>query len=176
MGLLGCFPPSLELEPETAPNSPPVLLSVRGPTGEELPWPGPVTLVRGTGNATLIVRDNDLGDSLYAQFFVDYGMPDPQPTRTPSCRVGPVNTGTDPDRTILCDIRGVCLPADVGATRTLLVDVYDREPDVGMGAELFRDVPAPGYRYEKTYSLLCVDAISALPRHGDNTPSREAPP
>lgn len=166
--MLGCFPPTLELEPPVASNTPPVILSVRGPTGDELPWPGPVTLVRGTGTATLLVRDLDLADALFVQFFVDYGLPDPQPTRTPSCRVGPVVVGENTDRTISCDIRGVCLPGDIGTNRTLLVDAYDREPELGTGAELFRAVPEPGYRYEKVYSLLCVDGLTDQIGEGDD--------
>ncbi len=171
--MLGCIPPTLELEQPVEPNSPPVTLSVRGPTGDELPWPGPVTLVRGTGTATLVVRDLDLADSLYVQFFVDYGMPDPQPTRTPSCRVGPVIGGDSPDRTISCDIRGVCLPGDVGISRTLLVDAYDREPQLGTDSDLFRTVTEPGYRYEKVYDLLCVDGATGAAVSADATPMGE---
>lgn len=171
MSMLGCFPPTLELEPPVDPNSPPVTLSVRGPTGDELPWPGPVTLARGATTATLVVRDVDLTDSLYVQFFVDYGLPDPVPTRTPGCRLGPVAVGSNPNRTITCDIRGVCLPGDIGVARTLLIDAYDREPELGSDGDLFRAVPEPGYRYEKVYDLLCVDSVFAS---GDAAPSPEA--
>lgn len=154
----GCvIPPDLEQEtPDVTVNAPPIVVSVKDEATQEYPSPGPRPFVRGAGEATVTVLDVDTADTLYVQFFVDYDSDDPTPARSPLCRIAPPADG-DIERTLTCDLRGLCTSADVGTAHFLEVEVYDREPRPGTGAPLFREVPEPGRRSARAYLMTCEE-------------------
>jgi hypothetical protein len=157
----GCvIPPDLQQETsDLTVNAPPIVVSVKDEASQEYPSPGPRPFVRGQGEATVTVLDIDTADTLFVQFFVDYDSDDPTPARSPLCRIAPPEGG-EIERTLRCDLRGLCTSADVGATHFLEVEVYDREPrpdPTGSNGPLFRDVPVPGRRSARAYLMTCEE-------------------
>jgi hypothetical protein len=160
-GAGGCvIPPDLQQQSdEVTTNAPPVVRSVIDESGQEYPSPGPKAFIRGQGDARVTAYDVDPGDTLYVQFFVDYAADEPTPSRSPLCRAAPpaqpIMEG-ELERSITCDLRGLCTAADIGRVRFLEVEVYDREPRSG-DQLLFRDVPAPGERSARAYLMTCTE-------------------
>jgi hypothetical protein len=155
----GCvIPPDLEQEStDVAVNAPPIVVSVKDETSQEYPSPGPRPFVRGVGEATVTMLDVDTADTLFVQFFVDYDSDDPTPARSPLCRIAPPER-PEAERTVRCDLRGLCTSADVGTTHFLEVEVYDREPRAGSGTgPLFREIPDPGHRSARAYLMTCEE-------------------
>jgi hypothetical protein len=155
----GCvIPPDLEQEStDVAVNAPPIVVSVKDETSQEYPSPGPRPFVRGVGEATVTILDVDTADTLFVQFFVDYDKDDPTPARSPLCRIAPPER-PEAERTLLCDLRGLCTSADVGTTHFLEVEVYDREPRAEAGnGPLFREIPSPGHRTARAYLMTCEE-------------------
>jgi hypothetical protein len=154
----GCvIPPDLQQETsDLTANAPPIVVSVKDEASQEYPSPGPRPFVRGQGEATVTVLDIDTADTLFVQFFVDYDADDPTPARSPLCRIAPPEGG-EVERTLRCDLRGLCTSADVGPVHFLEVEVYDREPRPGTAGPLFRDVPEPGRRSARAYLMTCEE-------------------
>jgi hypothetical protein len=157
----GCvIPPDLQQETsDLTANAPPIVVSVKDEASQEYPSPGPRPFVRGQGEATVTVLDIDTADTLFVQFFVDYDADDPTPARSPLCRIAPPEGG-EVERTLRCDLRGLCTSADVGPVHFLEVEVYDREPrpdPTVTNGPLFREVPEPGRRSARAYLMTCEE-------------------
>ena len=151
-------PPALGLDvPDGGTNSPPDILSILGDNATAFPLSGTVPEIKGSGSATIKLIDSDLNDTLYVRFFVDWLPDDPTPPRS-SCSVTPSLPATA-IRSAECDLSGLCQSADIGVTRSLLVEVYDRQP-LDSGTPLFRAVPSPGLSSAQAFSLLCQEASS----------------
>jgi len=156
-GVGGCvIPPDLQKEVDGGANSPPIVKTVLDESGQEYPSPGPKEFVRGQGEASVTVYDVDVGDTLYVQFFVDYATEDPTPPRSPLCRGAPPMSGSRVERTLSCDVRGLCTTSDVGKSHFLEVEVYDREPGSADDV-LFRAVSPPGQRSARAYLMTCAE-------------------
>jgi hypothetical protein len=124
----GCvIPPSLRVEDDIPPNSPPAIVSVLGPS-DALAEPGPYFVESGrmAGLLSLSLIDTDVADTLYVRGYLDYNSPvgNRVPPRV-KCSVPRSDTA---DRTGTCDLAGLCLPSDVGTQHNLTLVVFDREP------------------------------------------------
>ena len=123
----GCvIPPSLRVD-DTAPNSPPAIMSVMGPS-DALSEPGPYFVESGQMAGTLSVSliDTDVDDVLYMRGYLDYNAP-------VGNRVAPrvqcsIPQSDKPVRTGSCNLAGLCLPNDVGSQHNLTLVVFDRPP------------------------------------------------
>lgn len=150
------IPPSLSVESQDAGvNSPPAILALRSEQ-EELPEPGPVVAVRGTGSLNATLLDTDLEDTLYVRVFVDYSITDPTAPRA-TC-TAPPTTPPAPQRSVTCDLRALCTQDDVGSTRFMNVAVFDREL-LEAGTPPFQAMPPGGLTTSKSYLLQCEDPI-----------------
>ena len=151
--LVNCIiPPSLSVDVQDAGvDSPPAITSVRS-DNQELPEPGPVLFqlgVASTLNLTLI--DTDFEDVLYVRVFVDYTVT--APTAARSTCIGTANNTAE--RTATCELKGLCLPADVGQTRLMRIVVFDRQP-LDSGTPTFMAMPPGGESTSRTYQLKCT--------------------
>jgi hypothetical protein len=157
---VGCvLPPQLSVGGDTV-DSPPAIISVRSDQ-QELPQPGPLLFDQGAGTLDLTLLDTDVSDTLYVSIFVDYADPilspgsasDPTAPRS-TCFGAPGNTA---QRTAECDLTGLCLTEDVGATRSMLIVVFDYPPS-NTGTPLYQAIPPGSKTYESTnrfYYLQC---------------------
>ncbi len=147
-------PPSLQLdEPDARENAAPIITSVTTDNALSLVEPGPITdIKRGRGSLTVTLRDADIDDKLFVRMFLDYRVSDPTPSRV-FCESSPSTTAS---RTTNCDISGLCLSGDVGQTRLLWIEVFDREP-LGSGIPLHRAMPAGGASSKWSFSLQCQE-------------------
>jgi hypothetical protein len=147
-------PPSLQLdEPDARENAAPIITSVTTDNALSLVEPGPITNIRqGVGSLTVTLRDADLDDRLFVSMFVDYKISDPTSSRA-DCEAPPGTTAT---RTINCPITGLCQSTDVGQTRLLWIEVFDREP-LDSGVPLYRAMPAGGASSKWSFSLQCQE-------------------
>lgn len=154
--MVGCIiPPSLSVDVQDAGvDSPPAITSVRS-DNQELPEPGPVLFsVGGMSTLDLTLLDTDLTDTLFVRVFVDYTVTVPTAPRS-TC------TGTSADnsaeRTARCDLRALCLPADVGQMRLMRIVVFDREVvDSGLPGPPFMTMAPGGESTSRTYILTCT--------------------
>lgn len=146
-------PPSLQLDqPDAGENAAPIITSVSDGAAKELVEPGPVNLVRGRGTLSITLRDADIADVLNVRLYVDYNSPDPTPPRA-TCRA---SASTTVSRSTVCDISGVCTMADVGQTRLLWIEVFDREV-LESGMPRFRAMAAGGASSKWQYSMQCQE-------------------
>jgi len=140
----GCvIPPSLSLEEnDAAVNNPPVLHDVRDEVGNPFERPGPRDIVVGQGRLVITASDNDLDDTLYVRFYMDYGLVDPTPAKI-TCQAAP---GASPtiERQVTCSLIGVCTASDVGTEHMFEIDLYDRTPIDDEPTRINRSVAAPG--------------------------------
>ena len=152
----GCvIPPSLEVQDgDAAVNSPPAIVAVASDQ-QPLPEPGPVLFDRGgtAGSLSISLIDTDLLDTLYVRIFVDYNLPDRLPPRV-RCTVPPNMTTT---RTATCALSSLCAVGDVGATRSMTIMVFDREP-FEAGDPPFQQMPPGGLSASRFYYLKCQPA------------------
>lgn len=150
--LVGCvIPPSLRVDEET--NSPPVITSVSGDR-TALADPGPVVLEQGSTSTNLVLAllDTDVRDDLHVRLFVDYNAPDRLPPRV-ACEVPHNDTNPQPMRSATCNVAGLCMTADIGVQRSLMVVVSDRPPpDFGVDPQA---LTAPGLSSYRFYFLRC---------------------
>jgi hypothetical protein len=149
--LVGCvIPPSLRVDEET--NSPPVITSVS--SGTPLADPGPIVLEQGgtSTNLVLTLVDTDAFDDLHVRLFIDYNAPDRLPPRV-ACEVPHNDTNPQAKRTATCPVAGLCMTADIGVQRSLMIVVFDRPPpDFEVDPQA---VPAPGLSSYRFYFLRC---------------------
>jgi hypothetical protein len=146
-------PPALQLdEPDAGENAAPIITSLSGADAKELVEPGPVTFFRGRGALSITLRDADVEDVLYVRVYVDYNKPDPTPPRASCSAAASVNAS----RTTTCDLSGVCTTADVGQSRLLWVEVFDREL-LESGMPRFRAIPAGGASSKWQFDLRCQE-------------------
>lgn len=147
------IPPSLSVDNQDAGvNSPPAIVGIRSDQ-QDLPEPGPVTFERGRGTLNATLLDTDVDDSLFVRVFVDYTTMVPTPARS-TCSVA---GGTGPQRTLTCDIGGLCLPGDIGVTRDMTVVVFDRQP-LDAGTPRFQAMAPDGLKTSWFYHLHCQEA------------------
>ena len=140
----GCVLPA-DLEPDVAdagPSSPPVVVGVSPPETYRLP--GPIVVSREDSPLMgLIVRDNDVTDTLYVRLYVDYGANGPMDARPPRASCLEAANGTT-ERRVQCMTLALCSDIDPDDTETHVLEamVADREflPDnaPSMGQPLFR--------------------------------------
>ena len=125
----GCvIPPSLQPQDDTPVNSPPAIVSVRGPS-DALAEPGPYFVESGRLAGTLSVSliDTDVADMLYVRGYLDYNTP--VGNRVPPRIKCSVPLSEDAKRDATCNLTGLCLPSDVGTQHNLTLVVFDRQPD-----------------------------------------------
>lgn len=150
---LGCvIPPSLRVD-EDESDSPPVITSVSS-DGTPLADPGPVALEQGSTTSSLVLTllDTDVRDDLYVRVFVDYNAPDRLPPRA-ACGVPHNDDNPQAKRTATCNVSGLCLTADIGVQRGLMIVVSDREPtDFGTDPQA---LTMPGQSSYRFYFLRC---------------------
>lgn len=150
--LVGCvIPPSLRVDEET--NSPPVITSVSSDR-TVLADPGPIVLEQGSTatNLVLTLLDTDVRDDLHVRLFIDYNAPDRLPPRV-ACEVPHNDTTPQASRTATCPVAGLCMSADIGVQRSLMVVVSDRQPsDFEVDPQA---VPSPGLSSYRFYFLRC---------------------
>ena len=150
--LVGCvIPPSLRVDEET--NSPPVITSVSSDR-TVLADPGPIVLEQGNTatNLVLTLLDTDVRDDLHVRLFVDYNAPDRLPPRV-ACEVPHNDTTPQASRTATCPVAGLCMSADIGVQRSLMVVVSDRPPaDFGSDPQALMMMGQSSYRF---YFLRC---------------------
>jgi len=153
--LVGCIiPPSLSVDVQDAGvDSPPSIVSVRS-DNQDLPEPGPVLFEVGNTMQTLnlTLLDTDLTNTLFVRIFVDYTVT--APTAPRSTCTGTTNTTAV--RSATCDLRALCLPADVGQSRLMRIVVFDSQPlDSGPGPAFMTMAPG-GQSTSRTYQLKCT--------------------
>jgi hypothetical protein len=158
--MAGCIiPPSLSVDVQDAGiDSPPSITSARSDL-QELPEPGPVTFVAApdapnvTINLTLL--DTDIGDTLYANIYIDYNPQ--QPTNARSECLPAVSTGAA-IRTTTCSASAICLQSDIstGADHIMEIVVFDRMVLNGSAQPQFKAIPPDGQSTTRTYLLNCV--------------------
>jgi hypothetical protein len=148
----GCvIPPSLRVDEES--DSPPVITSVSSDR-TVLADPGPVVLEQGgtSTNLVLTLLDTDLRDDLHVRLFVDYNAPDRLPPRA-ACEVPHNDDNPQAARTATCNVSGLCLTADIGVQRGLMIVVSDRMPtDFGADPQALMVQGLSSYRF---YFLRC---------------------
>lgn len=145
------IPPSLRVDEET--NSPPVITSVSSDR-TALADPGPIVLEQGNTatNLVLTLLDTDVRDDLHVRLFIDYNAPDRLPPRV-ACEVPHNDTNPQASRTATCPVAGLCMTADIGVQRSLMVVVFDRPPpDFEVDPQA---VPSPGLSSYRFYFLRC---------------------
>ena len=151
--LVGCvIPPSLRVD-EEATDSPPVITSVSS-DGNPLADPGPVVLEQGSTTSSLVLTllDTDVRDDMYVRVFVDYNAPDRLPPRA-ACDVPHNDDNPQAKRTATCNVSGLCLTADIGVQRSLMIVVSDRQPmDFGADPQMLMMAGQSSYRF---YFLRC---------------------
>jgi hypothetical protein len=150
--LVGCIiPPSLSVQ-DAGVDSPPAITSVRS-DNQELPEPGPLLFEVGSMSPlNLTLLDTDLGDTLYVRIFVDYLVTAPTAPRS-TCTGTSANNSSE--RTATCDLRALCLPADVGQERLMRIVVFDHQVlDTGPGPAFMTMAPG-GESTSRTYKLDC---------------------
>ena len=156
-GMYACVvPPPLGLDqPDAGANAAPVIESVRGADGKELAQPGPVNVIERQGDATILVYDADVADTLFVRAFVDYTAQNPTAPRA-QCTASPPTDATQRERTLQCTMKGLCNDADVttGNPHFLTFEVYDRP--VIDDPLLFRSVAAPGQKSQIDYLMTCL--------------------
>jgi hypothetical protein len=150
--LVGCvIPPSLRVGEET--DSPPVITGVSG-EGTPLADPGPVVLEQGSTSTSLVLTllDTDTRDDLFVRMFVDYNSPDRLPPRA-ACAVPHNDANPQATRTATCNVSGLCMSADIGVQRGLMIVVSDRQPmDFGADPQELTMEGQSSYRF---YFLRC---------------------
>lgn len=148
---LGCvIPPSLRIDEEN--DSPPVITEVS--SGTPLADPGPIVLEQGSTSTNLVLTllDTDVRDDLHVRLFVDYNAPDRLPARA-ACEVPHNDDNPQASRTATCNVSGLCLTADVGVQRGLMIVVSDRKPmDFGADPQALMMQGQSSYRF---YYLRC---------------------
>lgn len=158
--MAGCIiPPSLSVDVQDASiDSPPSITSARSDL-QELPEPGPVSFVAApdapgvTINLTLL--DTDVGDTLYANIYIDYNPQ--QPTNARSECLPAVSNGSA-IRTTTCSASAICLQSDIstGADHIMEIVVFDRTVLKGSAQPQFKAIPPDGQSTTRTYLLNCV--------------------
>jgi hypothetical protein len=124
----GCvIPPSLRVDEDAPVNSPPAIISVRGPS-DALAEPGPYFVENGrmAGMLSVSLIDTNLGDTLYLRGYLDYNAP--VGNRVAPRVICSVPQSDNATRTATCDLAGLCLPSDVGSQHNLTLVVFDRLP------------------------------------------------
>jgi hypothetical protein len=148
--LVGCvIPPSLRLDEEN--NSPPVITDILGDRSA-FAEPGPVTLEAGTTSSNLVLTllDTDVRDDLHVRLFVDYNAPSKLPARV-ACEVPHNDSNPQSKRMATCNLSGLCVTADIGMQRNLMIYVFDRMPS-DFGAD---PVMGPGLSSYRFFFLRC---------------------
>jgi hypothetical protein len=152
------FPPPLELDsPDAAPNSPPTLIEVRDNAANVVPLPGPLVVqADDPRQLTFTLSDNDRGDLLFVNLYVDYNFPNPSPALD-SC-VAPVPV-TGMQRGATCNALSRLCPADIDTSIQHLMTalISDRALDPA-GEPIYQAVTAPGYGMPYTWVLTCEAA------------------
>lgn len=151
--LAGCvIPPPLEREEErdAAVNSIPVVVGL----DPSYPSPGPIAITRQHQETmSLTVRDNDLGDTLWIYFFVDYNYPDPVPHLN-SCQIS-VN---ELDRTLTCPLNALCAFEDGPPDQIHFLEamVTDRAllPE---GEPIYRALPPGAGVSYRAWLMTCIE-------------------
>jgi hypothetical protein len=165
MGLGACIiPPDLAIgDADAGVSSPPVVERVQ--PAEDFASPGPpIQLARGEAREmTLVVRDNELEDSLFVRFFVNYDRPTrPNPVNfVASCSApGPADQQV---RSIVCNTETFCGPdleldvehflEAVVSDRPFLTDTNDPR---GAGQLPFRAIVPGGSTTVTAWTLICL--------------------
>jgi len=147
----GCvIPPDLEpAGADAGPSTTPVIL---GAQPAEFAFPGPMVLDRGVDRPlTLEVADDDLGDTIYVQLYVDYnrevtgGVPTPAWASCQAAATGQVT------RFVECPTQALCTPiaeADLGdhVLEAMVADrpfIPDSDP-LAAGQPPYRALAEPG--------------------------------
>jgi hypothetical protein len=165
MALGAClFPPDLAIgDVDAGVSSPPVVERVLPPEDFASPGP-PIQLARGEAREmTLLVRDNELDDSLFVRFFVNYDRPTrPNPVNfVASCSApGPAEQQV---RSIVCNTETLCGPDTeldvehfleaVISDRPFLTDTNDPR---GAGQLPFRAIVPGGSTTVTAWTLICL--------------------
>ncbi len=149
---IGCVvPPPLELEQADAPpNSPPVIL---GTTDDiTLGFPGPIIIDSTIETPiTLRVSDNDFQDTVYLNFYVDYGAPSPTPSII-TCAGAPGAI----ERLVDCSSLGLlCLQISDNNFHTVELMASDR-PLLFSGEPVFRAVPSDAQISFRSWQMQCI--------------------
>jgi hypothetical protein len=152
--LSGCvIPPSLSVENQDAGvNSPPSVVAVRSDQ-EAYSEPGPITLTIADDNSLNVsLLDTDVGDTLYVRMFVSYTVESPTAPRS-LCTANPVESTR---RSVSCNVKAVCLPADKDKDQLpMTVVVFDREP-LESGDPPFQAMPEGGLSTSRFFFLKCI--------------------
>lgn len=121
------IPPDLQpAEADAGPSSPPVVVSVQ--PSPDFAQPGPIVLARPDNRVLVLdVHDNDIGDSTFVRFYVDYNVP---PLNVPLPPLADCQTpSTDQvERLVSCSVNALCNsiePTDTG-NHVLQAMVADR--------------------------------------------------
>jgi hypothetical protein len=148
----GCvIPPSLSSNTADAgANSPPMIVDVKSQS--PLQEGSKVTFdVTNPDPITIDLLDTDVSDTLYVRIFVDYNNPAQPPPRVTCAATGASKT---PQRTVVCQIGGLCETPDVGKTLGMSIVVFDREPIDGV-MPYYQAMPADGLSTDRFYYLSC---------------------
>lgn len=149
------IPPSLRVEDDAGVNSPPAIVSVRG-AQDALAEPGPYAFESGqmAGNLSVQLIDTDINDTLYLRIFLDYNTP--AGNRVPPRVACPVPVTTMAERTATCNLSGLCLPSDVGASvqHNMTIVVFDRKP-LDFGADPQAMMQMDGLSTSRFYFIHC---------------------
>jgi hypothetical protein len=158
----GCVVPvPLELDqPDAAPNAPPIILSVKDMSLNEVLSPGPLQLhtVDETGQFFFTLSDNDSGDQLEVHLYADYNRVDTtglvhQNNFLSVCLAPPGDV-----RTTICGLSNICAGlAGNGFTNPHFLEavVSDRPIDFDASPP-FRAIPAPGLSTSRAWFLDCI--------------------
>jgi hypothetical protein len=157
----GCVVPvPLELDqPDAAPNSPPIILSVKDETLTEVVSPElELKTVDETGEFSFTLSDNDRNDQLEVHLYADYNRVDGtgvlhQNNFLSVCLAPPGDV-----RTTVCGLSNICAGlVGNGFTNPHFLEavVSDRAIDFD-AAPPFRAIPAPGLSTSRAWFLDCL--------------------
>ena len=164
--MAGCIiPPSLSVDVQDASiDSPPSITSVRSDlAGAPRARPGVVRRRAGCAGVTinLTLLDTDIGDTLYANIYIDYNPQQPTNARS-ECLPAVLERRRRSDDDLL-GIRD--LPAvgyQHGADHIMEIVVFDREPLKGSAQPQFKAIPPDGQSTTRIYLLNCSLRIMKL--------------
>jgi hypothetical protein len=152
-------PVPLELDqPDAAPNSPPIITSVKDSSGNEVLSPGPLKLSpdNETEHFFFTLSDNDRDDNLTVYLYADYNRQDstsmPRPTTPLQNCIAPPGEVRNTD----CSLANICAALALGPGNPHFFEamVTDRPIDLN-GTPVFRAVPAPGLSTSRAWILNC---------------------